>query len=142
MSNGLIQVVAGAYVRYINDTPYILLGLKPSGIWEFPGGKVEGTEVHKITLQREWMEELGVNIKVEDKHFGHAQDGAFEIWFYEVEITDDTRDEPIAKEHVEVQYFNLLNEAHQAEMNTINKIMLKKLSSKYSEIYDIVWGGE
>ena len=32
MSNGLIQVVAGAYVRYINDTPHILLGLKPSGI--------------------------------------------------------------------------------------------------------------
>ena len=36
MSNGLIQVVAGVNVKYINNVPHVLLGLKPRGEWEFP----------------------------------------------------------------------------------------------------------
>ena len=42
MGKGLIQVVAGAHIKYVDNIPFILLGLKPSGIWEFPGGKVNG----------------------------------------------------------------------------------------------------
>ncbi|MFK7796058.1 MAG: (deoxy)nucleoside triphosphate pyrophosphohydrolase [Aureispira sp.] len=32
--------------------------------WEFPGGKVEKGETYAAALQREWQEELGVEIRV------------------------------------------------------------------------------
>jgi 8-oxo-dGTP diphosphatase len=37
-----------------------------AGAWEFPGGKVERGESQKQALEREIMEELSIQIKVED----------------------------------------------------------------------------
>ena len=109
MGNGLTQVVAGANVKYIDNVPFILLGLKPSGVWEFPGGKVVNDETHQEAMEREWIEELGVMVQCDGERFGHAINGNFEVWFYEVDIVDYEPDtEPIAKEHVEVKYFRLI----------------------------------
>jgi 8-oxo-dGTP pyrophosphatase MutT (NUDIX family) len=132
MSNGLIQVVAGAHIKYVDNIPFILLGLKPSGIWEFPGGKVENQESHSETMEREWIEELGVMIECEHEHFGHARSGAYEVWFYEVDIKQDEYQdgEPMSQEHVDVMYFRL-DEVDGVEMNEINKLMLNKLINKY-----------
>ena len=133
MSNGLIQVVAGAHIKYVDNIPFILLGLKPSGIWEFPGGKVENQESHSETMEREWIEELGVMVECEHEHFGHARSGAYEVWFYEVDIKQDEYQdgEPMSQEHVDVMYFRL-DECDGVEMNKINKLMLTKLINKYS----------
>ena len=65
MSNGLIQVVAGINIKYVDNIPFVLLGLKPSGIWEFPGGKVNNSESHSEAMEREWIEELGVMVECE-----------------------------------------------------------------------------
>ena len=132
MSNGLIQVVAGAHIKYVDNIPFILLGLKPSGIWEFPGGKVENQESHSETMEREWIEELGVMVECEHEHFGHARSGAYEVWFYEVDIKQDEYQdgEPMSQEHVDVMYFRL-DEVDGVEMNEINKLMLNKLINKY-----------
>ena len=132
MGNGLIQVVAGAQVKYIDNVPFILLGLKPNGNWEFPGGKVNNDEQHYEALEREWIEELGVMIQVDRERFGHGRLGQYEVWFYEVDIVDYEPDtEPIAKEHVEVKYFRL-DEVDGLEMNSVNKAMLNKLVNKYA----------
>ena len=131
MGNGLIQVVAGMNVKYIDNVPYILLGLKPSGQWEFPGGKVENEERHYEAMEREWVEELGVLIQCDEERFGHARNGEYEVWFYEVDIVDNEPEtEPVAKEHIEVKYFKL-DEVGELEMNEVNRVMMGKLVSRY-----------
>jgi len=132
MGNGLTQVVAGAHIQYVDNVPFILLGLKPSGKWEFPGGKVENSESHQVALEREWIEELDITIQCDEEHFGHGRSGKYELWFYEVNIIDfEPTDEYINKEHVEVKYFRL-DEVNGLEMNKVNKVMLNKLVNKYS----------
>ena len=131
MGNGLIQVVAGINVKYVDNVPFVLLGLKPSGIWEFPGGKVENIESHQGAMEREWIEEIGVMVFVDEQRFGHARNGAYEVWFYEVEVDEYDNIEPMAKEHVDVSYFRL-DEVDGVEMNQINKTMLNKLIAKYN----------
>ncbi len=132
MKNGLIQVVAGAHIKYVNNVPFILLGLKPSGNWEFPGGKIENIESHQEAMEREWIEELGVIVECDEEHFGRARNGAYEIWFYEVDIKQDEYQDgvPMDKEHVDVKYFRL-DEVDGLEMNVVNKSMLNKLVNKY-----------
>jgi 8-oxo-dGTP diphosphatase len=132
MGNGLIQVVAGAHIKYVDNIPFILLGLKPSGVWEFPGGKVNNDESHSQAMEREWIEELGVMVECEDERFGHGLSGKFEVWFYEVDIVQDEYQdgEPTSREHVDVKYFRL-DECGGVEMNKVNKVILNKLINKY-----------
>ena len=133
MGNGLIQVVAGINVKYVDNIPFVLLGLKPSGVWEFPGGKVNNNESHHEAMEREWIEELGVMVECGDEKFGHARSGAYEVWFYEVDVVQDEYQDgkPTSQEHVDVKYFRL-DETDGLELNQINKAMLTKLTGKYS----------
>ena len=133
MTNGLTQVVAGIDIKYVDNIPFVLLGLKPSGVWEFPGGKVENNESHHEAMEREWIEELGVMVVIEEERFGRARNGVYEIYFYEVEIVQDEYQdgEPTSQEHVDVKYFRL-DECDGIEMNRVNKTMLNKLTAKYS----------
>ena len=133
MTNGLTQVVAGIDIKYVDNVPFVLLGLKPSGVWEFPGGKVENDESHHEAMEREWIEELGVMVMIDEERFGRARNGVYEIYFYEVEIVQDEYQdgEPTSQEHVDVKYFRL-DECGGIEMNRINKTMLNKLTTKYA----------
>ena len=129
MSNGLIQVVADINVKFIDDVPHVLLGLKPRGTWEFPGGKVEKDETNEEALEREWIEEIGVAVKVDYPRMGHGRVGIYEVWFYEVALIGDD-DEPIAKEHVEIRYVRL-DEVKNMKLNSVNKVMVGKLINRY-----------
>jgi len=133
MTNGLTQVVAGIDIKYVDNIPFVLLGLKPSGVWEFPGGKVENDESHHEAMEREWIEELGVMVMIDEERFGRARNGVYEIYFYEVEIVQDEYQdgEPTSQEHVDVKYFRL-DECDGIEMNQVNKTMLNKLTTKYA----------
>ena len=129
MIGKLIQVVAGINVKYIDDVPHVLLGLKPRGTWEFPGGKVEKDETNEEALEREWIEEIGVAVKVDYPRMGHGRVGVYEVWFYEVALIGDD-DEPIAKEHVEIRYVRL-DEVKNMKLNSVNKVMVSKLINRY-----------
>lgn len=61
--SGTLYVVAGALVR----EGRLLLARRPdadplAGFWELPGGKVEPGETPEAALEREWREELGVEV--------------------------------------------------------------------------------
>lgn len=67
----------------IDKAGRILLSQRPegrtfSGMWEFPGGKVEQGECPEIALQRELKEELDVFVQVKDfrayRFVSHAYD--------------------------------------------------------------------
>lgn len=63
--SGVLRVVSGLAVL---DDGKVLMGLRPkgkprSGLWELPGGKLETHEEPRAALEREWKEELGLDVK-------------------------------------------------------------------------------
>jgi 8-oxo-dGTP diphosphatase len=76
---GWLLVVAGAL---IDAQGRILMHQRPegkmyAGLWEFPGGKVEGSEKPVQSLVRELHEELGIRLDPDSvRPAGFAEDGA------------------------------------------------------------------
>ncbi|MBN1113952.1 MAG: (deoxy)nucleoside triphosphate pyrophosphohydrolase [Oligoflexia bacterium] len=79
--NSLMNVVAG--VIYSDDGKILIakrgVGMRFSGKWEFPGGKVEHSEDFESALKREIQEEFGVDIKV---------GGLLLTWRYHYDFSD------------------------------------------------------
>lgn len=64
----IIEVVAAVI---LNKKKCILIARRKAekmlgGKWEFPGGKVEKNEDHRLALERELLEELGIQTKTRD----------------------------------------------------------------------------
>lgn len=63
-----MKLVLVAACALIDADGRVLIAQRPegrsmAGLWEFPGGKVEGAERLEETLIRELKEELGINVK-------------------------------------------------------------------------------
>jgi 8-oxo-dGTP diphosphatase len=74
-----VAVVGAALLR--DDPPRVLASRRTapahlSGLWEFPGGKVEPGESDEQALARELREELGVEARIEGRLGGDLPIGA------------------------------------------------------------------
>jgi len=100
--------VAGVAER---DGKYLVALRKPGTSigerWEFPGGKLESGETPEDALIREYIEELGVSITVNERlcegEFSNGQKD-YHLIAYKIEITDDNFTTP---EHQKIIWADL-----------------------------------
>ena len=128
-----IRVVAGVNLVDIGGTPHVLLGLKSSGNWEFPGGKVKEGESDKMALEREWIEELNTTVETGMK-ISTMMSSIYEVAFYNVELKHtDQESIPESIEHIEVQYHPLERSMGTLTMNDVNRAILEQIYNEYGD---------
>ena len=96
-----VEVVAGV----VEDKGTYLVGRKTdihidSGIWEFPGGKIEISESIEEALRREWREELDVEVAKIHGAITTLENDECRLHFCPIEISGT----PAAKEHIELSW--------------------------------------
>lgn len=98
-----------------------------AGYWEFPGGTVEVGERPEQTLQREFMEELGVELKqfqaLQTREV-FLEPRRYKIYFFQV-CFSETRCECLGKNaHSEFRWLSF-EEALQLQLTPANKEVLE-----------------
>lgn len=96
----MVRVVAGVVIR---DGRVLVARRGPTkrmgGLWEFPGGKVEGGEDDEMALIREFAEELSVVIEVGEclgENIATEERGDFCLVAYKAQIRSG---EPVLADH-------------------------------------------
>ena len=93
------RIVIDVVSAVIEDAGRLLVtrrqpGVHLAGFWEFPGGKVDPGETQPEALEREILEELGVEIEIGDAVFdiAHAYpDRTVRLFFYRCAIRGTPR---------------------------------------------------
>ena len=97
----------------------VLLAQRPqgksmAGLWEFPGGKLDGAETAEQALRRELREELGIDLR--RCHLLHQLRHDYGDWVVELEafVVDEYRGEPSGLEGQTLQWVSVAALSQQA----------------------------
>jgi 8-oxo-dGTP diphosphatase len=89
----VVAAVIEEHGRYlVTERP---AGVHLAGLWEFPGGKIDGTESHAEALRREIREELAADVEVLELLFDTRHDygdRGIALFFYRCRL--QTRPQP------------------------------------------------
>ena len=96
----MMDVVAGTIIR----DGYFLAAQRRSGVWEFPGGKVEPGETHQAALTRELREELGIESTI-STFVGSHRSHRLKVSVYLVRSSGN----PLPFEHLSLAWLNAEN---------------------------------
>ncbi len=100
-----LRAVAGVIER---DGLYLIGQRLPDdrygGLWEFPGGKIEAGETPQECLERELMEELGVETEIGDLVCVVQPSHRFHLTVHRARIL---KGEPEIREHTELRWIGL-----------------------------------
>mgnify|MGYP002624412360 CR=1 FL=1 len=130
-----VPVVAGLILKNQQTSPEVLVGRRPpdknlSGLWEFPGGKIEKGESPEIAIKRELAEELGIDVEVGELKLAGTHDYeeiSILLLFYEIRFWKGT---PKADYHDELKWVAIkdlpkltLPEANQKLLPAIMRVL-------------------
>ncbi|MEH6445542.1 MAG: 8-oxo-dGTP diphosphatase MutT [Oceanospirillaceae bacterium] len=102
------------------------------GLWEFPGGKVEADESCFCALQRELLEELGIEINSAEAFISIPFEYPDKAILLDVFTVDDYQGEPWGKEGQQGAWFALADLA-QLQFPAANEPILEKLRLVYAK---------
>lgn len=127
-----LHVAVGVVVRQ----QQVLLSLRAShqhqgGKWEFPGGKVEGTETVRSALGRELQEELAIHIEqarplMQVRHQYPEREVLLDIWLVEA-----FSGEPKGMEGQQVEWFDI-SQLHSLVFPDANQPIVARLQSLFT----------
>lgn len=105
---GLIRVAVGI----LKKADRVLVAERPpdkpySGYWEFPGGKIEASEMGADALKRELHEELGITVVTAVRWFEHEHAYPDKTVLLEMWLVTDFIGEPHGKENQQLRWVNL-----------------------------------
>lgn len=115
----LKKVVAGIIMSF--DKSSVLMGLKKTGAWEFPGGKIEDGETPEQALKRELKEELDAVVVIGEK-FETVENDPYLVSFYFTKLLS----EYTAVEHLELKWHKI-EDLNRLEMNDTNYMIAEVL---------------
>lgn len=123
-----IHVVVGIVSNSKNQ---ILIAQRPAhkycaGLWEFPGGKVELHETAFEALQREFREEIGIQIISAKSWFQTQHNYPDRSVLLDVWVIENFSGEPHGAEGQSIRWV-LPNEFQQFEFPEGNRVILEKL---------------
>ncbi len=128
-----IRVAVGVVYRHINTEIEILIAKRQQhqhqgGLWEFPGGKIEGGECCLDALKREFLEEVNITIISAEELINIVYDYGDKVVVLETMLTNDYEGLECGVEGQEVKWVSMSElknlsfpEANKAIIEAINK---------------------
>ncbi len=126
--NPTVQVAVGVV---INECGEVLISQRPpeksySGLWEFPGGKLEANESVFQALQREFLEEVGIHISdakawLKLEYAYSDKNVILDVWH-----VSEFTGEPSGLEGQRVQWVSI-NQLNQFQFLAGNKVILEEI---------------
>lgn len=100
------------------------------GLWEFPGGKVELGETPELALQRELLEEVGIEMQSAEHFISIPFEYPDKSLLLDIFIVTDYKNAPWGKEG-QLTKWAKIDELRRLDFPAANHVIIDKLCAEY-----------